>query len=235
MTVTPSPAADGGNGPGADAVQNVYFPGWPIVAMSVGPARAPPIRASASATARPTQALAGEPGPRPPAGVKPRAEQPCTSTATAGDAVVAAMPSRLNPGSSAARTAATTTGSSAGRHPASTAYQATARTVSSPNSGGTCPRTASGSATPSPIASSRAGDGGTTGSPSPCPAERRSPSTAAGSASSGRSGRSGTVHGREGTGRDTAAVAPNEGIHTECFPAPPATRTCSISGPVLTG
>ena len=70
--------------------------------------------------------------------------------------VVTACPLRLNAGSSAASTAATTTGKYSGRQPASTAQAAIRSRVASPMPGGTSPSDASGSRPPS-IASTRAG------------------------------------------------------------------------------
>ena len=45
------------------AKQNVYLPGWPSVAMSISPGRAPPTFCNVRRTARPMVALARLPGP----------------------------------------------------------------------------------------------------------------------------------------------------------------------------
>src|SRR3954470_23644806 len=72
---------------------------------------------------------------------------------------------RLKAGSSAASSAARTTGKYSGRQPARTAHAATRSSVASPMPGGTSPSDWRGSRPPS-IASTRERVGGTTGSPS---------------------------------------------------------------------
>src|SRR5690606_14290131 len=111
-----------------------YFAGWPSVAMSISPARAPPAFWSVRRAARPIVALARLPGPK---ALEPlfipiaEAMGPLTMTHTVAEPVVVAMPSRLNSGAVIASTAAPTTGRYAGAQPASTALIATSRHVTS--------------------------------------------------------------------------------------------------------
>ena len=124
LSPAPKPRRTGKDGKAPcvpSAKQNVYLPGWPMVAMSPTPARAPPTFRVIRLTARPMQAFARLPGPRifPPAfSSSVSTTGPWTQMATVAVPVVLNTPSRLNRSSSVASTAVSTTGSSAGRQPA---------------------------------------------------------------------------------------------------------------------
>ena len=102
------------------AKQNVYFPGWPIVAISAVPGFAPATFRITKLTARPMQAFARLPGPSTLlSAFMPKASTagPCTQTATVGVPVVLKTPRRLNASSVQASAALRTTGSASGRQP----------------------------------------------------------------------------------------------------------------------
>src|SRR3954469_19936935 len=152
----------------SSAMQKPSLPGCPSVDRSSRPGAPPPVSVTTSLSARPIVRFAREPGPSTPIPLlTPIASRigPLTITSCPAGWVVTAWPLRLNAGSSAAATAARTTGKYSGRQPASTAHAATRSSVASPMPGGTSPSDRCGSRAPS-IVSTRARVGGTTGSPS---------------------------------------------------------------------
>src|SRR5205823_4793137 len=138
------------------AMQNVYLLGWPWVLASPSPGRAPPTCMRTKRTARPTVALARQPGPNVPTpALNPSSStaRPWTMTSGATGWVVACTPARLTSGRPSARTAVTTTGVTSGAQPASTAFTAIVRRDATPNRGG---RTATGSSASPAVAASAA-------------------------------------------------------------------------------
>src|SRR5690349_19366738 len=92
-----------------------------------------------SRTARPTVALARLPGPNAPVpALNPHCSTTSPDTITSGATgwVVALTPRRFTSGCASARIALSTTGNTAGGQPASTAFTATTRRVTTPDRGG---------------------------------------------------------------------------------------------------
>src|SRR3989441_4049214 len=120
------------------ARQYEYFPGWPSVARSSRPGRAPPTFWRMRRTARPMTALARWPWPSAlaPALIPRRgAIGPLTIRSGVHGCVVVWIAFRLKRGSASARIAATTTGRCPGRAPASARLAAIASRVATPRQG----------------------------------------------------------------------------------------------------
>ena len=149
------------------------MPGWPRVARSSLPGRAPPTFWSVSLSARPMAALARVPCPKtlPPA-LMPRrpAIGPLTMMSGEQGWVVVCTACKLKDGSATASTAASTTGRCSGSAPAITALAAMASTVARPSLGTSTATISSGfRRQPASIAATRSRVGGMAGSPSPQP------------------------------------------------------------------
>src|SRR2546422_3708042 len=146
------------------ARQYEYFPGWPSVARSSRPGRAPPTFWRMRRTARPMTALARWPWPSAlaPALIPRRgAIGPLTIRSGVHGGGVVWIAFRLKRGSASARIAATTTGRGPGRAPASARVAAVASKVATARPGASvavtsAPRGAGGPGAPRP----RPGAGG---------------------------------------------------------------------------
>src|SRR2546422_11068476 len=120
------------------ARQYEYFPGWPSVARSSRPGRAPPTFWRMRRTARPMTALARWPWPSAlaPALIPRRgAIGPLTIRSGVHGCVVVWIAFRLKRGSASARIAATTTGRGPGRAPAGARLAASASRGPPPRQG----------------------------------------------------------------------------------------------------
>ena len=131
----------------SSAKQNVYLPGPPSTARSSSPGRPPPTLRMMSCKARPMVAFARLPWPRqlmPEFMPISRAIGPLTTRIGPEKQVVHTTPCIVASGSSAASSAARTTGMYSGLQPARTALMATFSTVIGARLGGTRPITSSG-------------------------------------------------------------------------------------------
>src|SRR5207247_2029073 len=142
LSVAPNPRStwSGAHGLSASfsARQYEYFPGWPSVARSSRPGRAPPIFWRVRRTARPITALARWPWPSalaPALIARYLTIGPLTMRSGVHGCVVVWIAFRLKRGSASARIAATTTGRCSGRAPASARLAAIVSKVATPRRG----------------------------------------------------------------------------------------------------
>src|SRR5205809_238200 len=158
------------------ARQYEYFPGWPSVARSSRPGRAPPIFWRVRRTARPITALARWPWPSalaPALIARYLTIGPLTMRSGVHGCVVVWIAFRLKRGSASARIAATTTGRCPGRAPASARLAAIASRVATPRRGASIAITSALRGARGPrIRATRSAVGGSTGMPSDQPSAR---------------------------------------------------------------